>query len=176
MAIGQELSIQVNENSPIHVGEKFKALNGSFQEGSFSFQLSGLEEGQNTVTIRAWDNLGNGSKFSREIRVEGSDRLQILGHTSYPNPAEIESHFEISHNRPGENLHAVLSVYNTNGQILFSESFRFVKAEAEISGISWLFSPNQTKYPAKGTYLYKLSLQSEMDNSIATVSGKIMIK
>jgi hypothetical protein len=176
LGIGQELSIQVNENGPIIVSEKFTALNGSFQEGSFSFQISGLKEGENIVTIRAWDNLGNGSLFSQKIIVEGSSRLQILKHKTYPNPAESESNFEITHNRQGENLVAVLSVYNTIGQILFSESFRFVKAEAEISGLSWLFYQSQTKYPAKGTYIYKLSLQSETDNSVATTSGKIVIK
>ena len=176
LGIGQELSIQVNENSPILVSEKFTALNGSFQEGSFSFQLSGLNEGENIVTIRAWDNQGNGSLYSQKISVEGSDRLQILKHKTYPNPAESESNFEVTLNRPGENLVAVLSVYNTMGQILFSESFRFVKAEAEITGLSWLFSQSQTKYPAKGTYIYKLSLQSETDNSVATTSGKIVIK
>jgi hypothetical protein len=176
LGIGQELSIQVNENGPIIVSEKFTALNGSFQEGSFSFQISGLKEGENLVTIRAWDNLGNGSLFSQKITVEGSGRLQILKHKTYPNPTESESNFEITHNRAGENLDAVLSIYNTIGQILFSESFRFVKAEAEISGLSWLFYPSQTKYPAKGTYIYKLSLQSETDNSVAIKSGKIVIK
>lgn len=174
--IGQEPTIEVNENGPIIVSEKFTALNGNFQEGSFSFQLAGLKEGENVITIRAWDNLGNGSLYSQKIIVEGSDRLQILKNKTYPNPAEIATYFEFIHNRPGENLLAVLSVYNTKGQILFSESFRFVKADAEISGMSWLFSQNQTKYPAKGTYIYKLSLQSEMDNSIATTSGKIVIK
>lgn len=176
LGFGEDLSIQVNENSPIIVNEKFTAVNGSYMEGSFSIQLSGLKEGKNLVTIRAWDTMGNGSQFSKEIIVEGSGRLQILKIKSYPNPTELESNFEFIHNRPGENLTSVLSVYNTNGQILFSESFRFVKAEAEISGLSWLFSQNQTKYPAKGTYIYKLSLQSETDNSVATTSGKIVIK
>lgn len=176
LANGQELSIQVNENGPIIVSEKFKALNGNFQEGSFTYQLSGLKEGENEVTIRAWDNLGNGSVFSQKIIVEGSNRLQILKHKTYPNPAELQSQFEFTHNRPGENLLVKLSVYNMNGQTLFSESFRFVKAEAEISGLSWLFYQSQTKYPAKGTYIYKLSLQSETDYSVATTSGKIVIK
>ncbi len=176
LGMGQELSIQLNENGPIIVSEKFKSLNGSFQEGSFSFQLSGLKEGENAVTIRAWDNLGNGSLYSQKIIVEGSDRLQILNHITYPNPTEKESNFELLHNRPGENILVVLSVHNPTGQILFSESFRFVKAEAEISGMSWLFSQAQTKYPAKGTYIYQLSLQSETDNSVATTSGKIVIK
>ena len=59
---------------------------------------------------------------------------------------------------------------------LASASTDVAKAEAEISGLSWLFSQSQTKYPAKGTYIYKLSLQSETDNSVATTSGKIVIK
>src|SRR5690606_23629104 len=110
-----------------------------------------------------------------EISVKGSDRLRILNHRIYPNPAQIETHFEFEHNQPGENLILTLAVYQTDGKTLFSKSERLVKANAQIGDLSWFFLQNQTKYPAKGTYIYKLTLQSELDNSIDSVSGLIVI-
>lgn len=173
---GQDLTIQLNDQLPVILNEKFLAINGSFQEGTFKISLEGLEEGINNVTISAWDNVGNKSTLILEVEIKGSNSIQILEHKVYPNPASTESKFEILHNRPGENLNLTLKVYSLNGQILFSESLRFVGADNLIRDLSWIFLQNQTKYPAKGTYIYKLELYSESDLSSDSVSGKIVIR
>tara|TARA_R110002020_G_scaffold97701_16_gene233059 strand:+ start:1284 stop:4538 length:3255 start_codon:yes stop_codon:yes gene_type:complete len=170
------LTIQLNDNEPIELSNYFVAENGTFTSGKVNFRLKELKEGKNLVTIRAWDNLGNASIFNQEIIVEGSGTIQILNHKTYPNPAQIESHFELEHNQPGENLNLTLAVYQTDGKILFTESERLVKADAQIADLSWFFLQKQTKYPAKGTYIYKLTLQSELDNSTDSVSGLIVIQ
>lgn len=172
----ENLTVQINENTPEMLNGFFTSENNTYKTGKVEFELKGLKEGKNLVTIRAWDNLGNGSVLTQEIIVEGSDRLKILSHKTYPNPTLIESHFELEHNQPGENLILTLAVYQTDGRTLFKESARLVKASAQIEDLSWFFLQNQTKYPAKGTYIYKLTLQSELDNSVDSVSGLILIQ
>jgi hypothetical protein len=173
---GQDLTIQLNDQSPIILNEHYLATNGSYQEGTFRIYLEGFVEGKNSVTIRAWDNVGNESMKIFEVEIKGSQTIQILGHKVFPNPATIESNFEIKHNRRGENLNLTLEVYSLTGQILFSESFRLIKAEEIIQNLTWIFLQRQTKYPAKGTYIYKLELQSESDLTSDSVSGKIVIR
>lgn len=173
---GQDLSIQVNDQVPIILNEKYLAKNGDYKEGSFKIFVEGLVEGKNSILIRAWDTVGNENTMSLEVEIKGSTRMQILDHKVYPNPASIESNFEIKHNRPGENLNLTLEVYSLTGQILFSESFRLVRAEEYVQGLSWIFLQSRSKYPAKGTYIYKLALQSESDFSSESVSGKIIIR
>jgi hypothetical protein len=112
----------------------------------------------------------------QEILVEGSSTLQIINHKTYPNPTSNESKFQTEHNRPGENIILSLIIYQADGKILFEENQRLVKAEAVLKDLSWIFSQNQTKYPAKGTYIYMLTLQSELDYSSDSISGKIVIK
>ncbi|MEP1087216.1 type IX secretion system sortase PorU [Algoriphagus sp.] len=172
----ENLTVQINQDPPLRLNNYFEAENGTFTSGKVNFRLTGLNEGRNLVTIRAWDNLGNSSKLEQEIIVEGSDKFQILSYKTYPNPTQVESHFELEHNRPGENINLVLAVYQTDGKILFSESKRLVKADAHLEDLSWLFLQSQTKYPAKGTYIYKITLQSELDNSTDSVSGLIVIQ
>ena len=172
----QELHVRLNENAPIPVYMKFISENGSFEKGTFSIRLEGLKEGKNLVTIQGFDNLGNISTLLVEVEVKNSNQLRILAFKNFPNPAETDTQFEIIHNRPGENLLASLKVFNVNGQILFDQIFRFVKADTKIEDMSWFFSQDQTKYPAKGSYIYTLSLTSEKDNSSTAVSGKIVIK
>ncbi|WP_169714442.1 type IX secretion system sortase PorU [Algoriphagus antarcticus] len=172
----ENLTIQINQNDKIQLNKYFVAENSTYTSGKANFRLTELKEGKNLVTIRAWDNLGNENVLSQEIIVKGSNRLRILNHKTYPNPTQIESHFELEHNRPGENLILTLAVYQTDGKILFSKGERLVKANALIGDLSWFFLQSQTKYPAKGTYIYKLTLQSEFDNSTDSVSGLIVIQ
>lgn len=172
----QSLSIQVNDLPPIILNEDFLALEGGYQKGILKTFISGLSEGKNTITIRAWDTFGNGSIQILEVEIKGSNFLQILDHKVFPNPASTVSNFEITHNRQGENLTLSLTVYSPSGQILFLESFRLLRAEQNIRDLSWSFFQSQTKYPAKGTYIYKLTLQSETDFSSDSVSGKLVIQ
>lgn len=173
---GKELSIQVNDLEPIILNESYLALDGSFQKGRFLTTIKGLKEGKNKLIIRASDNVGNESEFQVEIEIRGSEQLQIISQKVYPNPASVESQFELTHNRPGENLNLTFEVYSSGGQILFSEAIRLVKAEEIIRDLSWIFFQSQTKYPAKGTYIYKLTLQAESDLSADSVSGKLVIQ
>ncbi|MDN3202847.1 type IX secretion system sortase PorU [Algoriphagus sediminis] len=173
---GQNIEVQVNNNPPQNLNSLFLSSDGNFKKGSLTTTINNLNEGLNKITIRAWDNVGNSSSLERIIEVVGSNFIQILSHKVYPNPSSIESNFEISHNRPDENLVLSLSVYNMEGRILFSDIQRLVGVSPVIRGIKWIFLQEQSKYPAKGTYIYKLSLISELDGSEASVSGKLIIE
>jgi len=62
------------------------------------------------------------------------------------------------------------------GQILFTEEKRFVKAAEMLTAGEWIFLQSKTKYPAKGTYIYRLTLQSETSENRDSVSGKLVIQ
>ncbi|MFC3417652.1 type IX secretion system sortase PorU [Algoriphagus hitonicola] len=172
----KNLILQVNENPEIKLNKSYQALDGSFTRGNVILNLEGLEEGSNPIRITAFDLAGNETTVTFEIEVEGSERIQILSHSTFPNPASIQSNFSITHNRPGENLILALEVYTLEGRILFSNSLRLVEADAVIDDLSWIFLQSQTKYPAKGTYIYKIALQSEVDQTTNIASGKIIIE
>jgi hypothetical protein len=172
----ESMRIQVNNQEYQVVNSRYAALENSFTEGSIKLDLKGLNEGKNTVRIKAWDTLGNGSEYIQAIIVAGSRTLKILNYKTFPNPTSIESKFHIEHNRPGENILLTLSVYQTDGKILFTQNQRLIKTEYVINDLSWTFYQNQTKNPVKGTYIYSITLQSELDNSFDSVSGKIVIQ
>jgi hypothetical protein len=172
----QEVYVQINGETPISLNKDFVAIENGFHRGKIEILLTGLLEGENQIIIQAWDNLGNQSILTYKIIVEGSEEFKILNIKTFPNPTDVVSNFVIDHNRPGENLQLTISVYQITGQTIFTDSFRLIHASARIDDISWIFLQDQTKYPAKGTYIYKLTLQSETDNSIAVASGQIVIK
>ena len=56
------------------------------------------------------------------------------------------------------------------------EKKRFINADEKIEGWIWIFFQSKTKYPAKGTYIYNLTLQSESSQEVDSVSGKLVIQ
>ncbi len=174
--IGQNLRLLVNGNEEIILNNLYRSVDGGFMRGYVPLTLRGLQEGNNQIEIIAFDNHGNRSVLTKTIQVIGSESLRISAVLSYPNPATDQSHFVISHNRPGENIQVKLTVFSVSGHEIISTETRFPNADALIQGLDWIFLRNKTKYPAKGTYIYRLELLSEEDGSADQLGGKIIIQ
>ncbi|NHE55844.1 type IX secretion system sortase PorU [Cyclobacterium plantarum] len=170
------ISLQLNDATPVSLVGNYTALSGSFQEGYIKFLISDLQEGENSLIVTARDLLGNESNLRKNIEVRGSQRMQMEEVIGYPNPATDQVDFKITHNRPGENLILNLRVFSLSGSEIFSLQRRFPKAERSIMDIQWIFLQSKTKYPAKGTYLYEINLQSEEDGASERKGGKIIIQ
>ncbi|MDN3667923.1 type IX secretion system sortase PorU [Echinicola jeungdonensis] len=174
--LGQNITLQINQGKTIILNDHYYSINDGFTRGRIDITLDDLREGNNIVQLTAFDNQGNSSTAQLEIRVEGSDQLSILDHMAFPNPAESDCHFWLEHNRPGETLICQLSIYSMEGREIFSTNKRFPKADRIVDGLAWFFLRNKTSFPAKGTYIYKLELMSETDNTSDLASGKIYIQ
>jgi len=173
---GQNIRLTINNEKTLILNSYYQSLNGDFVDGLIDIKVNGLSEGNNLLSLTAFDNFGNSSTQTLEVEVRGSQNLKILEHVSYPNPAHDISHFFIKHNRPDENIILHLTVYNLMGSEIFSLRDRLVKAGNEINDIEWIFLRDKTKIPAKGTYIYRLQLISETDGTSDQAIGKINIQ
>jgi hypothetical protein len=170
------MQLRINQGPPQQIYQAYQALEGNFEKGTAQVLLTGLKEGKNTVEVLAWDNFGNKGIYSFSLEVQNSTQLQVISHQIYPNPSETTASIRFQHNRPQETLQATWTVYSTQGQVLFSEKRRFVNADEKIGDWIWIFFQSKTKYPAKGTYIYNLTLQSESSQEVDSVSGKLVIQ
>jgi hypothetical protein len=115
----QDIEISINEGSPLILNNFFQALEGNYRRGKVETLLAGFEEGENSITLKVWDNVGNSSTITKEIIIKGSIEIQVTEHLTYPNPTSEKSVFLISHNRPQENILAILRVYSSMGNEIF---------------------------------------------------------
>jgi hypothetical protein len=175
-AIGQDIELFVNNLKTATLNPQFVALESSYKKGQVVTLLRNLQEGTNTITLRAWDNVGNSSTFETELEIRGSLQIKILESKTYPNPTNYKSKFRVRHNRSGENLQLGLRIYSIMGSEIYSFSKRYVEAEAVLDDLEWIFFHKQTNYPIKGTYIYELTLESEKDGTSDHKSGKIIIQ
>lgn len=176
VGLGQEISLQINGSATYFLNHKYFAIEGNFKKGQIFTELKDLKEGWNEISIRAWDNNGNQTVFAFRLLVEGSLNLQILDLVTYPNPANEKSRFIITHNRPNENLYLEFEVYSVKGDEIYSTKHRYVEAGEILDDVEWNFFHHKTKYPIKGTYIYRLLLKSEKDHTFDVKSGKIIIQ
>lgn len=172
----QTMYLRINQGPPQQIYQEYRAVEGNFEKGTALVLLTGLKEGQNTVEVLAWDNFGNRGIHSFSFEVQNSEQLQVISHQIYPNPSNTNASIRFQHNRPQETLQAIWTVYSLQGQVLFSEKRRFVNADEQIVDWIWIFFQSKTKYPAKGTYIYHLTLQSESSQEVDSVSGKLVIQ
>lgn len=170
------MHLRINEGEPKPINREFRALEGNFEKGKAEVLIKGLVEGKNEIQVMAWDNFGNQGTLNFPIEVRNSTKLQVLSHQIYPNPSIEKTSLRFRHNRPQENLLAKWSVFSSGGEVLFSEEKRFIQAPEIIDAWDWIFLQNKTKYPAKGTYIYKLTLRSEATSEVDSVSGKLVIQ
>jgi hypothetical protein len=168
--------LSINENAPYSLASAYQALDNGFTKGAIVTILSDLREGKNKLTFQVYDKAGNRSEKSIEVTVEGINQLRILSQSVYPNPASTSSRFRWSHNRPGEDIQMDLRIFSLSGSEIFSHSQRYPHAEAQLDDLEWIFLQSKTKYPVKGTYIYKLELRSEADGTSDSKSGKLIIQ
>lgn len=172
----QGISLQLNGGPKISLNAYYQATEGTFEQGRMDFPLNGLQEGKNTIWLEAFDHQGNRSEQVMELWVSGSEKTDILSHLLFPNPADQFAQLRLFHNRPGENLLLSFKIYSLSGSEIFSWSRRFPKADPVLEDGPWFFMHGKSDFPAKGTYLYILELQSEADGSSDLQSGKLLIQ
>lgn len=172
----KNIILSINGESQTILNAEFRALENQFRRGIIRTALSGLRDGLNELQLEVWDNVGNQTIFQTSIEIKNTNQLKILELVTYPNPTITHSRFKIVQNRPGENLNLTLRVYSLMGQEIYTEEKRYIGAEFVIDDLEWKFFQAQTKFPAKGTYIYKLQLTSELDGSSDSRSGKILIR
>ena len=170
------MQLRINQGPPQQINQEYRAVEGDFKKGTAQVLLTDLREGENSVEVLAWDNFGNKGTYSFNLEVQGSEQLQVISHQIYPNPATTNTFIRFRHNRPQENLLATWTVFSPLGQVLFSEEKRYVNAGENIEGWNWNFFIGKTKYLAKGTYIYELTLQSESSLEVDSISGKLVIQ
>ncbi|SHN22096.1 Peptidase family C25 [Cyclobacterium lianum] len=167
---------RLNGGEPESLTDRYTALAGSFRQGYVKFMIEDLQEGKNRLVFAAKDLQGNERQLVSNIEVRGSLQMQLEEVLPFPNPASEQVGFRVTHNRPGENLILKLNVFSNSGGEIFSLQRRFPKAERSLKDIQWIFLQSKTKYPAKGTYLYEINLQSEEDGASERKGGKIIIQ
>ncbi len=171
--IGHRIEAWLNNSTQsIDLTEHYASKLDDYRQGTVQYKLEGLQQGRNTILVRAWDSYNNSSVAETFFEVAASNRLAVSDVFNYPNPFARETEFTFRHNRT-DPIDITVKVYTVAGRAIQT-------LETQSSGetyvrIPWDGRDRDGDLLANGVYLYKLIVKTA-DGSLGTEAlGKMSI-
>jgi hypothetical protein len=172
---GHEITAVLDDHSqdPIMLTDWLTFKKDSYREGTLTFQLPRLSEGQHEILIKAWDNANNSRELKLIFYVK-KEKSIVQDIINYPNPVINTTRFCISHKRPGEWLAVRLSIFTLQGQHINTIK-RTINTHGNRScDIEWEAVDGQGRKLLKGIYIYNIEVRGA-DGAIDNKSKKLIV-
>ena len=175
--IGHDITyiIDGNTSDPVILNSDFQSAIDKYQEGTINKQLSTLEKGNHTLTLKAWDTHNNSSQSTINFTVSDMGNIAISDLNVYPNPMRNgePTYFSFIHDDLNERLDIQLLLFNMAGQLISKQNSSVISLgnsiapiEIKPTGYGNLLNP--------GLYVFKIVVNSQSGRK-GEVSGKIMV-
>jgi hypothetical protein len=171
--IGHKLEgiLNGNANNPIDFTNYFTSdLNSGGKSGTINYQFSGLEPGNYSLKVIAWDVFNNSSNATANFDVVNSSGLVIDDVYNYPDPFASNTTFTFQQNLAAA-INVKIKIYTVAGRLI---------REIESNGITskfvkvdWDGRDQDGGLIANGTYLYKVIVHSVDGQYSQSALGKL---
>jgi len=168
--IGHNITMIVDaeESNEIVLTDLFNYYEGNFKAGKVIYDFSthkrlnydqnnnlieqyGLEPGEHTIRIKAWDNFNNSSIAASSFTVVSDRILKISDVFNYPNPFASSTTFLFAINQPSQ---IKIKIYTLGGRLI--DSLTNLSGEAGMNQFDWDGRDKDGDVLANGVYLYKI--------------------
>jgi hypothetical protein len=174
--IGHDLTgvLDKNHNKSFVLNRYFENDFDTYKKGRLTYNLSGLDKGSHSLTVKAWDNYNNSSQLSIIFLVETGGSFILKNLINYPNPFLNETRIRADHNKPDTEFDVTVNIYSLNGTLI-----KRIKTVVPATGYSlppiiWDGNDDRGMRVARGIYPYSLILLTEKGEK-AMVSGRMII-
>lgn len=147
----------------------------NIKRGKVSYPVDDMKPGLHHLTLRASDTFGNIASTSISFSVSDQPGIQIEQWISYPNPVTSSATFHFKHNRSGEDLEAVVTVYDQLGQQMVANTYLVNGSGYQVDLPVWDATTGSGTKLTGGLYLLKLSVRSLLDGSKNEKITKVII-
>jgi hypothetical protein len=172
---GNELTASIDDGEIIILNSYYSANLNTYKKGSVNFPLDGLEKGNHTLTLMASDTYNNRKISSVDFVVTDGVQIQVEEFNNYPNPFSGSTTLEFTHTRPGEDLEALVTIYDLVGNVILNKTYDISSSQYRVTLGEWNGkSANGTKL-GSGLYVGKVSVRSLLDGSKNEQFTKLII-
>ena len=160
--IGHDILAILNGNTanPLILNNFYRADPDSYRSGRVIYQLSGLEPGEYSLTLRAWDTHNNPTSETIYFTVTPSLGITITELTNKPNPFDLRTTFSIRHNKPTEDLDVKISIFNLSGQLVRTIESEIYASGFEVS-VDWDGTDESGGLLRNGMYIFRVQISTE---------------
>ncbi len=167
--IGHDLLMVIDEQpSQTYVlNEYFSNTDGDYRKGEVDYKMPPQEEGDHSLTFRAWDLCNNSSTAKLHYSVVKGMDTNIFSLVTYPNPVSIGGtvHMRIEYDRPDDLVQTDVYVYNPYGQLVWHHS------QDDAKEIEWNIGQMGI---STGVYSYRVQLKTE-ETAAVSKTGKLIV-
>ncbi len=163
-----------NPNQTYILNNFFEADLNTYQSGQVGFQLPALEEGNHTITIKAWDVANNSSQAQINFLVQKTGTLQLQRVLNYPNPFTSKTSFWLEHNRPSQDLKVHIQIFTVSGKLVKTIRTTINTPGNRSNSIVWDGTDDYGAKLARGVYIYQVKLTGSDGKTVSKLE-KLMI-
>jgi hypothetical protein len=165
--------LDFEDYNSLMLNDFYESETDDFRSGKVFYQLSELEEGEHTLSLKAWDVYNNSSEKTIGFVVNESDGLILEKVVSYPNPADEYTSIQYTHNAPDENHELLLEIFDISGRLVASVSRNLYESGFVSQPVRWDLKNGGGSDLGAGVYPYRLTITTSLGKSY--IHQKIVI-
>lgn len=170
-----DLQAVLDDTLSINLNAFYQADAGDYRRGKIDYPIDGMTSGPHRLTLHATDVYGNASQETISFVVSDAPGILIEQWLNYPNPFQTSTVFHFSHNRPGEDLEAAVSVFDRMGKVVLYNTYQIGASTYKVDLPPWDgTSADGNKLP-EGLYLMKLTVRSMLDGTKNDRVAKVIL-
>lgn len=159
---------------PYVLNDFYTANLNSYQAGEVRYQFKDLSPGKHTLNLKVWDVNNNSSAAQIEFVVKEKETPTLQHVLNYPNPFTTRTEFMFEHNQSCSSLNVLIQVFTVSGRLVKTIQQEVPTAGFRVNGIFWDGRDDFGDELARGTYLYRLSIQTP-DGTYAEQTEKLVL-
>lgn len=143
-------------------------------KGYINFPLSSLNEGEHTLTLKAWNIFNFSSSETITFNVISKNQETYANLKNFPNPFQTKTNFYLEHNQNKKIKSAEIQIFNTAGMMVKTIKINNPSNGYSIGPIEWDGTNDGGQKLQKGIYIYRMLLNKEDDKEY-TNAQKLVI-
>ncbi|WP_066506156.1 type IX secretion system sortase PorU [Rufibacter sp. DG15C] len=174
--IGHEITAILDDKAsdPLVLNDFYTADIDSYQAGKVRYSLKNLSPGPHSLQLKAWDTHNNSATARIEFVVASSEKLALNHVLNIPNPFLEKTTFHFDHNRNGQELDILIQIFTVSG-ILVKTLHGTSTGGSHFSDLTWDGRDDYNGKLAKGVYIYKVNVRSQVDGASTSKFEKLVL-
>ncbi|MBO2011817.1 type IX secretion system sortase PorU [Hymenobacter negativus] len=178
--IGHDITATLDNdpNKVLVLNESYVSNVGDFTSGSVNNLFKDLALGPHMLRLKAWDTYNNSAEKEIEFMVAHDEKLALDHVLNYPNPFANSTTFLFDHNQADgvpDNLDVQVQIFTVAGHLVRTLNATVSTTDSHQKSITWNGRDEYDDQLARGVYVYRLSVRSQRNNTVASKYEKLVI-
>jgi hypothetical protein len=175
---GKGLAVVLDDTATYVVNKYYISDTDTYKSGTLTFPIEGLSKGKHTIQLTASDTHDNTTTAKIDFVVTDGTGIVIDQFYNYPNPFNSDREsatIQFVHSRPGEDLEALLQIFDLHGQLQDTKEYSILASSYRVILTEWNGNGPAGNKLSSGVYVARLSVRSLLDGSKNEKSTRLII-